>query len=1023
MQLDDFQVTPLPSLERFTSDSDATLRVLIATEEILGPVRNGGIASTYYHLARGLAAQGHEVTVLYLKGEKVENETLEHWVEHYASFGVELIYLPFAEGDFLCASQFWQRRYFGFYEWLLANDNFDVVHTSEWRGGAFYVLMAKQLGLAFADTLFIVKTSSPHIWNRHYQMQPIMKPALVCAAYAEQKCVEWGDMVVGGSAHLVRFMQRLGYRVDEGRTFTQPNVIDFSEVIVEDKRPPRHVGDVVQSREFVFFGRLEMRKGLELFCRALDILTLENNVPEKVTFLGKEGDVLANEDNMKPLEFIRHKAEHWPFPVEIVDDRNQPEALSLLCEKDRFAVMPSLIENSTMAVYEALEHRIPFIATAVGGTPELVDPRDHAHALVPTDAHVLAQRLAESLRDGLQISRPAFDNEENLSTWYRFHRFVGDQIKAIGAARTRELITGLPGLDAQATGKLSVALVLWLPSADVDVSGLLTSIQANTDSPDSVVLCVPHQEELSRIEELVAGQDLPATVKQCVGDSMGEAFNEVLQEVQSDAFVFVAASVTEITPTCIEMIRKGLSAAPDALISSMFAIHDAESSTGDLVVLPMGGDLASEIVSRQAYGAEVIAFTRTTAGKLGEFVPYQVSRGTVHEYVSRAICADIDFLVIPSVLFSVPSETFPYVPDNPNYEYLRAKSLIDESPLYQRKLLLYVLGLQSSMRSNDGPRLNAGYFGEEDVVWLVKGTGESSGKEVILGVHPGHQQLMLAVRASHQGVTLILKEEKLIELEAHQFGNISVYQAHIRDDWLSIGNNVFDFQVDKGDGKTVSRRIRVFKLLGGVSVLSARRELLNPEQFEYRLSKIADSAAVTTGSSDGGLSAQHLQGINLGGGVPILKRLLRFGSRLLNTNKNVAGGEGPGTQESVKVILKNSLRNDLKSLDQPFLLVQTVLDRDLCIFLADEIANNLKGKVDLRIGNRGVMPVSLERVGDSGFHRGSLPLAGVPNGGDTWCEVRCETGKREYVRTFKVNAEFGERRVITKNPVTILTAA
>ena len=67
MQRDDFKVRRFPGIESVgLSDAPSRLRVTIVTEEIIGPVRNGGIASTYYHLAKGLAAQGHEVHVLLL---------------------------------------------------------------------------------------------------------------------------------------------------------------------------------------------------------------------------------------------------------------------------------------------------------------------------------------------------------------------------------------------------------------------------------------------------------------------------------------------------------------------------------------------------------------------------------------------------------------------------------------------------------------------------------------------------------------------------------------------------------------------------------------------------------------------------------------------------------------------------------------------------------------------------------------------------------------------------------------------
>src|SRR5688500_5393156 len=98
MQHDDFDVRDFSGIDAIgLSEASTCLRVAIATEEIIGPVRNGGIASTYYHLAKGLAAQGHEVHVLFLKGPVVQDETPEHWVRRYAEFGVRLHYLEVTE--------------------------------------------------------------------------------------------------------------------------------------------------------------------------------------------------------------------------------------------------------------------------------------------------------------------------------------------------------------------------------------------------------------------------------------------------------------------------------------------------------------------------------------------------------------------------------------------------------------------------------------------------------------------------------------------------------------------------------------------------------------------------------------------------------------------------------------------------------------------------------------------------------------------------------------------------------------
>ena len=79
---------------------------------------------------------------------------------------------------------------------------------------------------------------------------------------------------VAGSlyAHLLTFMEHIGYRIPKNNVMVQPNIVDFSEVSVTDLRPPRNHDDIIKSDELTFFGRLESRKGLEIFCSALDSL-------------------------------------------------------------------------------------------------------------------------------------------------------------------------------------------------------------------------------------------------------------------------------------------------------------------------------------------------------------------------------------------------------------------------------------------------------------------------------------------------------------------------------------------------------------------------------------------------------------------------------------------------------------------------------------------------------------------------------------------------------------------------------
>jgi len=767
MQRDDFTVRSFPSLAAFQSDKPGKLRILIATEEIVGPVRNGGIASTYYHLARGLAAEGHDVTICYLKGREVENETAEHWVEHYAQFGITFVPLPDLGEPLAGASAKWQARWLSFYRWLRDSEHFDIVHSSEWRGGAFYALQAKRLGLAFQDTLFVIKTSSPYIWNRHYQMQPIDNVDLLIASFAEQKCVEWADMVVGGSAHLLSFMDHIGYSLPEGRTYVQPNIVDFSEVIVEDKRPERDFGDLVKARELVFFGRLEPRKGLDLFVLAVDMLVAQGVAIGRVTFLGKPGEPLATQQGMQPLDFIREHAEHWPFPADIVTDLNQPEALSLMCSRDMIAVMPSLIENSTMAVYEALVHKIPFIASDVGGTAELINPADHGETLVPPDTEALTLRIGAALEDGQPLAHPAFDNDANLATWYGFHRYVAAEGIAaltpeIATPRARETV-GLI-IHAATSEALDNALGQALTAEGMDAISLYTAIQIS----DS---------QRKAIDELPADK---ITLIEAIGTAAGACFNKALETANTDILIFQAANDVGFKAGFAEKLRLASAAQPAALFTSLFEFAaDAEGGNPDTVFAPMGDDPASQALTGAAYGLELVAGRASSFRDLGAFEAYRVPKGMVHEYVTRAAQQHRDLFVMPETLITHGGDYASITEQTGHGAYLAQKAMIDAATLPAKKLLLHKSAAVRAPGNSGRIILGRAHREDGETAWLtnVEKMGKLSDPppnrhHVLLGFERDEARLDFAVL--HEG-TLVIRANGNPVREETNFGKRNMF--------------------------------------------------------------------------------------------------------------------------------------------------------------------------------------------------------------------------------------------------------
>ena len=746
MQADPFTVSRYPGLEAFvpTIHAQRRLRVCIATEEIVGPIDNGGIASTYFDLARLLVELGHDVTVLYLKGEVCHNETIEHWVNYYADLGVTFVPLPASEDEYESVAPLWQERLYNAWNWLRDQQTFDVVHTSEWRGGAYYALLAKRQGLAFQDTLFIVKTSSPYIWNRHYQMRFIDNEQMLGVMYPEQMTVELSDMTVGGSAHLLSFMEYMGYSLPEGRTFVQPNVILFDRLNVEDKRPHYETGDIVETDELVFFGRLEQRKGLEIFCDALDFAIARGCKPSRISFLGKEGTRIPSYPEYKTKAFIALRAESWPCEVVIHDDFNQHAAISYMLKQPCIAVMPSLIENSTMAVYEALVYRIPFIATRVGGTPELINGQFHEKVLCDANPRDLARYIQRVLSEGQVVAAPAFSNEDNLEVWRNFHEFLAESIASGSVEQTLSSIAnGGTATRRQAGQQLQAAASLSVCVAHTGDVGPLPELIASLDTRD-VEICIgvsgyndnQGSDSGKYLSELA---DRGVKVVEASECTLGETYNQLAARASGDALVFLRSDIhlpgKEFTAT----ISKALSHSRASALAPMYEKVSADGARRQY--LTMGGDLALGFMHRHALCGEVLAVQAGAFHAVGGFSEIHGMGGLSQNLAVRLVDKGYVLEALPVVLYEEYAARCRWHLDEQTAQYFTSMPLFEKFPLHLRKI--YLATRCSAKGSGSGQQGNipgARNIELSGVTWqngsLFENDGGSIAKRVRIGLDP-----------------------------------------------------------------------------------------------------------------------------------------------------------------------------------------------------------------------------------------------------------------------------------------------
>ena len=408
----------LPTVTRHKTRPLHRPRVCIATYEIAGPCKNGGIGTAYFSLASALAEAGQEVTVLYLGRNYYGEPSDGEWRSYYRNHDIQFVTLPSLPMN-LGASDNAKVSY-ETYQWLRTRD-FDVVHFPELPGHGYYSELAKHQGLDFHHTTICVGTHSPSTWVKILNREFLSSPYDLEIDFMERQSVALADVLVSPSRYLITWLQSNGWQLPE-KSYVQQYILspELWAGLGEDKE------SVVADRpvrEIVFFGRLEERKGLRLFCDALDRLTRIAGGDFEVTFLGRVWKI----GGMDAVEYIRERAKKWQFQWRAITDFDHGSALHFLLEGGRVAVMPSLEDNLPNTVLECLSAHIPFLASRAGGIPELVADEDLERVTFPLDPDDLAKRLHRALKEGIRGARPAVDPKQNKQAWIDWHIMLAAQ--------------------------------------------------------------------------------------------------------------------------------------------------------------------------------------------------------------------------------------------------------------------------------------------------------------------------------------------------------------------------------------------------------------------------------------------------------------------------------------------------------------------------------------------------------------------------------------------------------------------
>lgn len=372
--------------------------IAVITREFSPLTRNGGIGTATRHLCDALAGgAGHRVTVYYTGRPHAR---LWPFARALRRQGMEFRPVIAPLGLLLRDAVRRSRAACA----ALRGTRHDCYLFHEFMADAWAFLRERRRGGAYP--LCGMVTHGSALWVDEGNGQVAGQGARAALYAMERECCERADFLVSPSRYLLGWMRERGWHLPE-RSAVIPNFASGWGC-----PPPRRAGGGGLPGELVFFGRLEERKGLRVFCEALHAVPASLLAGRQVTFLGREGGYTTAQVAAWLAPLVREG-----LRLAFHTGMNAGEARAYLCGGNRLAVMPSLRENSPCVVSECLESGIPFLASSRGGGPELARPED-LEAFVAPEAAALAARLCRILAEGLPpAARPRHCGAELLRLW------------------------------------------------------------------------------------------------------------------------------------------------------------------------------------------------------------------------------------------------------------------------------------------------------------------------------------------------------------------------------------------------------------------------------------------------------------------------------------------------------------------------------------------------------------------------------------------------------------------------------
>jgi glycosyltransferase involved in cell wall biosynthesis len=283
---------------------------------------------------------------------------------------------------------------------ILGAERFDLIHSHGYRADLTALPLARRFGVPVVSTCH---GFTPINWR------------LALYSRLNVLALRYFSRVIAVSTRMRDDL--VGKGVNPARIDVISNAVEPAcETAVRSARCKLRHTLAVAEDEFIFgfVGRLSEEKGLRHLLDAISLRAPADG-PWRLLVVG-DGPCRRELEEAVSRASIGGRVTFTGF---------QGDASPWFAAMDAF-VLPSLTEGTPMALLEAMAHRVPVIASAVGGVPAVLSDRVNGMLVPPADPQALSQALREvsSNHDfGQALARAA---HETVCTRYDVHTWVAN---------------------------------------------------------------------------------------------------------------------------------------------------------------------------------------------------------------------------------------------------------------------------------------------------------------------------------------------------------------------------------------------------------------------------------------------------------------------------------------------------------------------------------------------------------------------------------------------------------------------